>query len=81
MSARFASVAQAGRKTCATSRRHAGFGGYQRSGGGREYQTERIDDDLKTKAIFGFDAPKSGKSGAAFQAFNKIIAQRAGAKK
>jgi hypothetical protein len=81
MSARFASVAQTGRKTCATSRPHARFGGYKRSGSGREYRIEHIDDYLKTKAIFGFDAPKSGKSGAAFQAFNKIIAQRAGVKK
>lgn len=79
MSARFASGAQTGRKTFATSRRHARFGGHKRSGSGRQHGIKGIDECLESKAILGFQAPRPGASSNGFQLFNKIIAQRAGA--
>jgi hypothetical protein len=79
MSARFASVAQTGRETFATARRHAPFVGYKRSGSGRQHGIKDIDEGLESKAILGFQAPRPGASSTGAQLFNKIIAQRAGA--
>lgn len=81
MSARFASVAQTGRKTFATSRPHAPFGGYKRSGSDRQHGIKGIDGCLESKAMPGFQAPRPSASRTAFQLFNEIIAQPAGAKK
>lgn len=81
MSARFASGPQTGRKTFATSRRHAPFGGYKRSGSGRQHGIKGIDECLESKAILRFQAPRPSASSTGFQLFIEIIAQRAGAKK
>lgn len=70
MSARCASVAQTGRKTFATSRRHAPYGGYKRSGSARQHGIKGIDEGLESKAILGFQAPRLGASSTGFQLFN-----------
>jgi aldehyde dehydrogenase (NAD+) len=37
----------------------APFGGYKRSGNGREYGVEGMEEYLETKAILGYDAAKT----------------------
>ncbi|MBB5502002.1 hypothetical protein HDG37_006238 [Paraburkholderia sp. MM5384-R2] len=81
MSARFARVAQTGHKTFATSRPDAPFGGYKRSGSGRQHGIKGIDGYPESSAIPGFQVPRPSASRTAFQLFNEIIAQPAGAKK
>jgi hypothetical protein len=81
MSARFASVAQTGRKIFATSRPHAAFGGYRRSASGRQHGIEGIDGWLESKAIFGFQAPRPSAASNDVELFEEIIAQRAGENK
>ncbi len=49
----------------------APFGGYKRSGNGREYGIEGFEEYLETKAILGFrDAPTAPTRGTASQAFS-----------
>lgn len=43
---------------------NAPFGGYKRSGNGREYGVEGMEEYLETKAILGWDAAKSAGKGA-----------------
>jgi len=83
MSARFASMAQTGRKIFATIRPRAQMPpSADTSGQEVAANTEKgIDGWLESKAIPGFQAPGPSVSSTAVELFNEIIAQRAGAKK